>query len=201
MKHRARIYEGKTKILYEGPQPYTNILFFKDDIGTINIANNEKLEGKGLLNNRISEHILLLLQKSGIPTHFIKRLNLREQLVKSVEMIPIKVVVRNIAAGSIARRFNLKVGSALPQTIIEFYYKDLKLNYPLVSEEHITAFGWANSGELDDILQYSVRVNDFLNGFFASMNLSLVDLKLEFGRFSYDNLLQIILADELSPEI
>ena len=125
---------------------------------------------------------------------------MREQLIKAVEIIPLEVVVRNIAAGSICKRLGLEEGTALPQTIIEFYYKKDSLNDPMVSNEHITAFGWAGAQELDDIIQYSIRINDFLSGLFSAVNIQLVDFKLEFGRLWEGDLMQIILADEISPD-
>ena len=125
---------------------------------------------------------------------------MREQLVHAVEIIPIEVVIRNIAAGSICKRFNLKEGEALPRAIVEYYYKSDELNDPLVSDEHITAFEWANSNELEDIFNMSLRINDFLIGVFSSIGIKVIDFKLEFGRFYKDENLKIILADELSPD-
>ena len=125
---------------------------------------------------------------------------MREQLVHAVEIIPIEVVIRNIAAGSICKRFNLKEGETLPRAIVEYYYKSDELNDPLVSNEHITAFGWANSNELEDIFNMSLRINDFLIGVFSSIGIKVIDFKLEFGRFYKDEILEIILADELSPD-
>ncbi len=152
MKTRRRIYEGKAKILYEGPEPGTLIQFFKDDATAFNKKKHEVVDGKGVLNNRISEHIFNHLNRMGIPTHFIRRLNMREQLIKEVEIIPLEVVVRNIAAGSLAKRLGIEEGTVLPRSIIEFYYKADALDDPMVSEEHITAFGWASPQEIDDIM-------------------------------------------------
>ena len=152
MNRRRRIYEGKAKILYEGPEPGTLIQFFKDDATAFNKKKHDVIDGKGVLNNRISEYVFTHLNKIGIPTHFIRRLNMREQLIKEVEMIPLEVVVRNVAAGSLSTRLGIDEGTVLPRSIIEFYYKSDALNDPMVSEEHITAFGWANPAELDDIM-------------------------------------------------
>ena len=143
MKNRRRIYEGKAKILYEGPEPGTLIQYFKDDATAVNGSKHEVIDGKGVLNNRISEYIFTKLNRMGIPTHFIRRLNMREQLIKEVEIIPLEVVVRNVAAGSLVEAARPRDGTELPRSIIEFYYKDDALDDPMVSEEHITAFGWA----------------------------------------------------------
>ncbi|WP_273788897.1 phosphoribosylaminoimidazolesuccinocarboxamide synthase [Bartonella sp. ML70XJBT] len=200
MNRRHRIYEGKAKILYEGPEPGTYIQFFKDDATAFNAKKHEIIDGKGVLNNRISEHIFSHLGRLGIPTHFIKRINMREQLIKAVEIIPLEVVVRNVAAGSLAKRLGLEEGTPLPQSIIEFYYKNDSLDDPMVTEEHITAFGWAVPQELEDIMQLSIRINDFLSGLFAGVNIQLIDLKMEFGRLWQDETMRIVLADEISPD-
>ncbi|WP_254474125.1 phosphoribosylaminoimidazolesuccinocarboxamide synthase [Bartonella sp. B1098] len=200
MNRRHRIYEGKAKILYEGPEPGTYIQFFKDDATAFNAKKHEIIDGKGVLNNRISEHIFSHLGRLGIPTHFIKRINMREQLIKAVEIIPLEVVVRNVAAGSLAKRLGLEEGTPLPQSIIEFYYKNDSLDDPMVTEEHITAFGWAAPQELEDIMQLSIRINDFLSGLFAGVNIQLIDFKMEFGRLWEDETMRIVLADEISPD-
>lgn len=194
------IYEGKAKILYEGPEPGTLIQFFKDDATAFNNAKHDVLEGKGVLNNRISEFVMTGLERIGIPTHFIKRLNMREQLIRHVEIIPLEVVVRNVAAGSIAKRLGLEEGDSLPRSVVEFYYKDDKLGDPMVSEDHITAFNWANPQEIDDMMSYALRVNDYLTGLFAGAGIRLVDFKLEFGRQYEGDLVRLILADEISPD-
>ncbi|MBB5072980.1 phosphoribosylaminoimidazole-succinocarboxamide synthase [Bartonella callosciuri] len=200
MNRRNRIYEGKAKILYEGPEPGTYIQFFKDDATAFNAKKHEIIDGKGVLNNRISEHIFSHLSRLGIPTHFIKRINMREQLIKAVEIIPLEVVVRNVAAGSLSKRLGLEEGTALPQSIIEFYYKNDSLDDPMVTEEHITAFGWAVPQEIEDIMQLSIRINDFLSGLFAGVNIQLIDFKMEFGRLWEDETMRIVLADEISPD-
>ncbi len=200
MNRRHRIYEGKAKILYEGPEPGTYIQFFKDDATAFNAKKHEIIDGKGVLNNRISEHIFSHLGRLGIPTHFIKRINMREQLIKAVEIIPLEVVVRNVAAGSLAKRLGLEEGTPLPQSIIEFYYKNDSLDDPMVTEEHITAFGWAVPQEIEDIMQLSIRINDFLSGLFAGVNIQLIDFKMEFGRLWEDETMRIVLADEISPD-
>ncbi len=198
--NRRRIYEGKAKVLYEGPEPGTLIQHFKDDATAFNAKKHELIEGKGVLNNRISEYLFTRLNEMGIPTHFIKRLNMREQLIRKVEIIPVEVVVRNVAAGSIAKRLGLEEGEPLPRTIIEFYYKSDKLDDPLVSEEHITAFGWAHPPEIDEMMALSLRINDFLSGLFLGVGIKLVDFKIEFGRQFDNDMMRILLADEISPD-
>nr|MCH9765874.1 phosphoribosylaminoimidazolesuccinocarboxamide synthase [Alphaproteobacteria bacterium] len=200
MNRRRRIYEGKAKVLYEGPEPGTLIQHFKDDATAFNAKKHALIEGKGVLNNRISEYLFQRLEEIGVPTHFIKCLNMREQLVREVEIIPIEVVVRNIAAGSLASKLGLEEGMQLPRSIIEFYYKADELNDPMVSEEHITAFGWATPQELDEMMQLAIRVNDFMVGLFLGIGIRLVDFKIEFGRLWDGDLLRIVLADEISPD-
>jgi len=200
MARRRRIYEGKAKILFEGPEPGTLVQYFKDDATAFNAQKRGTITGKGVLNNRISEYLMLRLAEIGIPTHFVRRLNMREQLVREVEIIPIEVVVRNIAAGSLAKRFGLEEGTALPRSIIEYYYKNDQLGDPMISEEHITAFGWAAPQDLDDILNMSLRINDFLMGLLLGVGMKLVDFKLEFGRLWENEEMRIVLADEISPD-
>jgi phosphoribosylaminoimidazole-succinocarboxamide synthase len=197
---RRRIYEGKAKILYEGPEPGTLIQHFKDDATAFNAKKHEVIDGKGVLNNRISEYIFTNLNSIGVPTHFIKRLNMREQLIREVEIIPLEVVVRNVAAGSLATKLGLEEGMQLPRSIIEFYYKNDKLNDPMVSEEHITAFGWATPQELDDIMALAIRINDFLTGIFLGVGIRLIDFKIETGRLFEGDMMRIVLADEISPD-
>jgi phosphoribosylaminoimidazole-succinocarboxamide synthase len=200
MSRRKKLYEGKAKILYEGPEPGTIIQYFKDDATAFNAEKKATLEGKGVLNNRISEHIMLGLGRIGVPTHFIKSLNMREQLVRKVEIIPLEVVCRNVAAGSICKRLGLEEGQALPRSIVEFYYKDDALGDPMVSEEHITAFNWSNPHEIDDMMAMAMRVNDYLSGLFAGAGIRLVDFKLEFGRQYDGDMVRTLLADEISPD-
>ena len=199
-KNRKKIYEGKAKILYEGPEPGTLIQYFKDDATAFNAQKKAVLEGKGVINNRISEHVMSRLSAIGVQNHFIRRLNLREQLIKEVEIIPLEVVCRNIAAGSLSTRLGLEEGTPLPRSIIEFYLKDDKLNDPMVSEEHITAFNWAATQEIDDIMAMTLRVNDYLSGMFGAVGITLVDFKIEFGRVYEGEFSRVILADEISPD-
>jgi phosphoribosylaminoimidazole-succinocarboxamide synthase len=197
---RTRIYEGKAMILYEGPEPGTLIVHFKDDATAFNAQKKAVIEGKGVLNNRISELIFNRLNELGMPTHFVKRLNMREQLVREVEIIPLEVVVRNVAAGSLSKRLGLEEGHALPRSIIEFYYKNDQLGDPMVSEEHITAFNWASPQEIDDLMHMAIRINDFLSGLFLGIGIKLVDFKVEFGRLYENDMVRIVLADEISPD-
>ncbi len=200
MARRRQIYEGKAKILYEGPEPGTLVQYFKDDATAFNAKKKGVITGKGVINNRISEHLMTRLGEIGIPTHFVRRLNMREQLVREVEIIPVEVVVRNIVAGSLAKRLGMNEGTPLPRSIVEYYYKSDALNDPMVTEEHITAFGWATPQDLDDIMSMALRVNDFLSGLFLGVGIRLVDFKLEFGRLWEDDQMRIVLADEISPD-
>ena len=200
MKNRRRLYEGKAKIIYEGPEPGTLVQFFKDDATAFNAEKHDVIDGKGVLNNRISEHLFNQLNRMGIPTHFIKRLNMREQLIKEVEIIPLELVVRNVAAGSLSKRLGLEEGTVLPRSIIEFYYKNDELGDPLVSEEHVTAFGWASPPEIDDMMSLAIRVNDFLSGLFLGVGIQLVDFKIECGRLYEQDQMRVIVADEISPD-
>ncbi len=200
MARRRKLYEGKAKVLYEGPEPGTLIQYFKDDATAFNNEKTGIITGKGVLNNRISEYLMSRLSEVGIPTHFMRRLNMREQLIREVEIIPIEVVVRNVAAGSICGRLGLDEGALLPRSIVEYYYKSDKLNDPLVAEEHITAFGWATTQDLDDMMSLALRVNDFLTGLLIGVGLRLVDFKLEFGRYYTEEAVTVVLADEISPD-
>ena len=200
MSRRRQVYEGKAKVLYEGPEPGTLIQYFKDDATAFNNQKRGIITGKGVLNNRISEYLMLRLAEIGVPTHFIRRVNMREQLIKEVEIIPIEVVIRNVAAGSIATRFKMEEGTPLPRSIVEYYYKSDELGDPMVTEEHITAFGWASYQELDEILNLALRINDFLTGIFIGIGLKLIDFKIEFGRLWEEEDMRIVLADEISPD-
>ena len=200
MTRRKKIYEGKAKILYEGPEPDTLIQYFKDDATAFDGQKKASLDGKGVLNNRISEYLMTRLGAIGVQTHFIRRLNFREQLIRRVEIIPLEVICRNVAAGSLSKRFGLPEGQALPRSIIEFCLKDDKLGDPMVAEEHITAFNWAAPQEIDDIMAMTLRINDFLSGLFSAVGIVLVDFKIEFGRVWEGEFARVILADEISPD-
>ena len=200
MARRRQIYEGKAKVLFEGPEPGTLVQYFKDDATAFNNKKRGTITGKGVLNNRISEYLMVRLNEIGVFTHFVRRLNMREQLVREVEIIPVEVVVRNVVAGSLATRMGMAEGTPLPRSILEYYYKNDELDDPLVSEEHITAFGWATPQELDEVMSVALRINDFLTGLFLGTGIRLVDFKLEFGRLWEDEQMRIVLADEISPD-
>ena len=200
MGRRKQIYEGKAKVLYEGPEPGTLVQYFKDDATAFNNQKRGTITGKGVINNRISEYIMLQLEQVGVPTHFVRRLNMREQLVREVEIIPVEVVIRNVAAGSLSQRLGIAEGTRLPRSILEFYYKSDELGDPMVSEEHITAFGWATSQEMDEIINLALRINDFLTGLFLGIGIRLIDFKVEFGRHWQNDEMRVILADEISPD-
>lgn len=198
---RRPVYEGKAKVIYDGPEPGTYIQYFKDDATAGNGAKHDVIAGKGILNNRISAHLMTKLEGIGVPTHFLKSLNMREQLIRQVEIIPIELVVRNISAGSIAKRLGIAEGSHLPRPIVEFYYKNDALGDPMVSDDHIIALGWADPYELEEMVNLAYRANDYLNGLFAGVGLQLVDFKLEFGRiYGEHGELYIVVADEISPD-
>jgi len=200
MKKGKKLYEGKAKILYAAPEKGTAIQHFKDDATAFNNQKKSIIEGKGILNNRISEHILSSLNQVGIETHLIKRINMREQLVKLVEIIPIEFVVRNIATGSLTKRLGIEEGTVLERPLIEFNYKNDELNDPLIAREHIYAFGWATPIEINRITDQCLRINDFMQGMFKGVGIKLVDFKLEFGRLNQNGKKKIVLADEISPD-
>jgi phosphoribosylaminoimidazole-succinocarboxamide synthase len=200
MARRKKVYEGKAKVLYEGPEPGTLVQYFKDDATAFNAEKHDVVEGKGVLNNRLSEFFMSGLNGIGVPTHFIKRINMREQLIRSVEIIPLEVVVRNVAAGSFAARLGIDEGTALPRPIVEFYLKDDALGDPLVTEEHIGAFGWASQQDMDDMVALALRVNDFLSGVLLGVGIRLVDFKMEIGRIWEGDYMRLIVADEISPD-
>ena len=200
MNKGKKLYEGKAKILYEGPEKGTAIQHFKDDATAYNNLKKSIVEGKGVLNNRISEHILNSLNQIGIKTHLIKRLNMREQLVKLVEIIPLEFIVRNIATGSLTKRLGIADGTVLSRPLVEYSYKNDELGDPLIAREHILEFKWASQKELDSINDYCLRINDFMQGMFRGVGIKLVDFKLEFGRTNIDGKQVILLADEISPD-
>ncbi len=200
MARRKKIYEGKAKTLYEGPEPGTIVQYFKDDATAFNAEKHDVIEGKGVLNNILSEFFMLGLGQIGVPTHFLKRLNMREQLVRSCEIIPLEIIVRNYAAGSLSKRLGIDEGTQLPRPIVEYCYKDDSLGDPLVTEEHIAAFGWASQQDMDDILSLALRVNDFLSGVMLAVGIRLVDFKIEIGRVYDGDFQRLVVADEISPD-
>ena len=200
-KTKKALSEGKAKILYPGPKPGTLIQYFKDDLTAFNNQKIDQISGKGALNCRISSLLFEFLHEAGIKTHFLRCLNMREQLISEVKIIPVEVLVRNIAAGTLAKRLGLPHGKKLPRTLIEYCYKNDELGDPLISVEHILSLEWASADEMDEITDTALRINDLLYGLFAGLGLILVDFKLEFGRFyDQDGLCSILLADEISPD-
>ena len=200
MKKGKKLYEGKAKIIYATSDKNLVIQYFKDDATAFNNQKKSIIEGKGVINNRISEHILLSLSEIGIKNHLIKRLNMREQLVKLVDIIPIEFIVRNIASGSLTKRLGIEDGTVLEYPLIEYCLKDDKLGDPNISREHILAFNWLNSIQLDLIDENLKRLNDFLLGLFRGVGIKLVDFKVEFGFTHESGKNHIILADEISPD-
>jgi phosphoribosylaminoimidazole-succinocarboxamide synthase len=196
MKKVKQIYEGKAKILYETEDPDLVIQEFKDDATAFDATKRGTIINKGIVNNKLSEKIFLLLTDKGIPTHFVKRLSDREMLVKRVQIVPIEVTIRNIVAGGMAKLLGLEEGIVLKHPVLEYHYKEDKLHDPLINEYHIKALDIATDKELDTIKKYSFMVNEALKTFFNSKGLTLVDFKLEFGR--YKN--KMLLADEVSPD-
>ena len=194
------LYEGKAKQLFETEKPFELVQFFKDDATAFNKKKHEIIDSKGVLNNLISEFIFTYLGNNNIPNHFIERLSPREQLIKKVEIIPIEVVVRNIAAGTFSKRFGIEEGKNLPETLIEFNLKDDDNDDPLVSEEHMKVFGWAKEDEIETMKKYAFKINTLLKKLFKKINITLVDFKIEFGRYYSNNNYEIILADEISPD-
>lgn len=200
MTDRQQLYEGKAKVIFDGPEGGTLVQYFKDDATAFNAQKKDVISGKGVLNNYISEHIMQAVEQIGIPTHFLERLNDREQLIRKLEIIPVEVVVRNVAAGSICPRLGIEEGSALPNTLVEFCLKDDTLGDPIIAAEHIITFGWASADELDVIYEDTLRINDFLTGLFHGIGVRLIDFKLEFGRAQSDDGVEVLLADEISPD-
>ena len=200
MKKGKKLYEGKAKIIYATSDKSLVIQYFKDDATAFNNLKKSTIEGKGVLNNRISEHILTNLTQIGIKNHLVKRLNMREQIIKLVEIIPIEFIVRNVATGSITKRLGIEEGTVLKHPLLEYCLKDDKLGDPLIAEEHILAFDWATKLELEKVKKMILRINDFMIGMFRGVGIKLIDFKLEFGRLKENGKTEIILADEISPD-
>ena len=200
MNEREKIYEGKAKILYKGTEKNTAIQYSKDHATAFNNLKKSTIEGKGIFNNKISEHIFIKLNQIGIKTHFIKRLSEREQLIHMVEIIPLEFIVRNIATGSLTKRLGITDGTVLSKPLLEYSYKNDELGDPLVAREHIAEFNWASSAELDLINNQCLKINNFMQTMFKNVGIKLVDFKLEFGRINIDGKKEILLADEISPD-
>lgn len=199
MPTKKILYEGKAKQLIKGPRKDTLIQIFKDDATAYNKKKHKIFKSKGVLNNKISEHIMLFLASKKIPTHFIKRMDDRKQLIKKCDIIPIEFVVRNIASGSICSRLGIKDGVKLKKPLLEYYLKEDSLDDPIVSRDHLELFGWANKNEIKKIDAMSLKINQCLINYFKKKEIMLVDFKIEFGRLS-SNSQKIVLADEISPD-
>ena len=200
MKKGKKLYEGKAKIIYSCSEKNLVIQHFKDDATAFNNQKRSVIDGKGILNNRISEHILTCLAQAGIKNHLVKRINMREQLIKHVNIVPVEFIVRNIATGSLTKRLGIEDGTVLNEPLIEYCLKNDQLGDPLISKEHIYAFNWATKKEIEKIDKQLHRINDFLVGMFRGIGIKLVDFKVEFGRLKNSNKNEIILADEISPD-
>ena len=200
MKKGKKLYEGKAKIIYSTSDKSLVIQYFKDDATAFNNEKKTTIEGKGVLNNRISEYILSNLSQIGIKNHLVKRLNMREQVIKFVEIIPLEFIIRNVATGSLTKRLGIEDWTVLKEPLIEYCLKNDKLGDPLISEDHIYAFEWASRKEIEKIKKMIFRINDFMIGMFRGVGIKLIDFKLEFGRLKINGKKEVILADEISPD-
>lgn len=205
MSTRQQLYDGKAKTIFSGPDDHHLIQYFKDDATAFNAVKHDIIAGKGVLNNLISEHIMGLVAKAGVETHFVERMNNREQLIRKVEIVPVEVVVRNYAAGSMVKRLagdtiTIKDGDKLPHALIEYYLKEDALNDPIIAADHVTLFGLASQEELEAIKAMTMTVNDVLTEVFHGIGITLIDFKLEFGRLPQALGGGVILADEISPD-
>lgn len=196
MEKGKKLYEGKAKILYATEDPDQVIHYFKDDATAFNAQKKGTVDQKGVMNNNIAIKIFQFLESEGIPTHLIKQLSDREVLTKKVAIVPVEVIIRNRAAGSLCRLLALEEGQKLSKTVLEFCYKRDDLGDPLINEDHILALNLATQDEIDAIKKYTLKINELLSAFFKKLNLELIDFKLEFGRYKGE----IILADEISPD-
>lgn len=197
MDKRELLYEGKAKRVYKTDDEKLCIISYKDDATAFNGLKKGVIQGKGAINNQMSNHLMSLLEKNGIPTHFVKQLSVNEALVKKVAVIPLEVIVRNTAAGSLAKRLGLPEGIDMKKTILEFCYKNDDLGDPMVNDYHILAMNFATKKELEVITDYSLKINRILYSYLKNMGIRLVDFKLEFGKLADET---IILADEISPD-
>ena len=197
MEKREQLYEGKAKKVYATDDPQLVLVDYKDDATAFNGLKKGTIEGKGAINNRVTNHLMKLLEQNGVPTHFVRELSARETLVKKVQIVPLEVIVRNVAAGSLSKRLGLPEGTRMAKTVLEFCYKDDELGDPMVNSYHIAAMGWATEAEMQTICAYSLKVNEVLTAYLADLNIELIDFKLEFGRTADGT---IVLADEISPD-
>lgn len=197
MEKTTQMYEGKAKKVFATDDPNYCIVSYKDDATAFNGLKKGTILGKGVINNRVTNHLMRLLEKNGIPTHLVEELNDRETLVKKVSIVPLEVIVRNIAAGSLSKRLGLPEGVKLGSTVLEYCFKNDDLGDPMVNEYHILAMGWATKEELELIASYSFKINQVLTDYLREAGIELIDFKLEFGKTSEG---QIVLADEISPD-
>ncbi len=197
MKKLEQLYEGKAKKVFKTDDPELYIVDYKDDATALNGLKKGTIAGKGVINNRVTNHLMKMLEKQGIPTHFVEELSERETLVKKVSIVPLEVIVRNIAAGSLAKRVGVPEGTKLGSTVLEYCYKDDALGDPMVNEYHIAAMGWATREEMETIASYALKINEILTAYLKDLNIELIDFKLEFGKLSDGT---IVLADEISPD-
>ncbi len=197
MNKLEQVYEGKAKKVFRTDDPDVFMVDYKDDATAFNGLKKGSIAGKGVINNRVTNHLMKLLEKEGVPTHLIQEISPRETLVKKVTIVPLEVIVRNIAAGSLSKRLGLAEGTKLSKTVLEYCYKDDELGDPMVNEYHIAAMGWAAEAEVALIAAYALKVNDILSAYLKDMNIELIDFKLEFGKTTDG---QIVLADEISPD-
>ncbi len=197
MEKRDMVYEGKAKKVYSTQDPELFIVDYKDDATAFNGLKKGTILGKGAINNRVTNHLMKLLEKNGIPTHFVQELSDRETLVKKVTIVPLEVIVRNIAAGSLSKRLGLPEGTKMAKTVLEYCYKDDALGDPMVNEYHVMAMQYCTKQELDLIADYSLKINEILTDYLKDLNIELIDFKLEFGKTTDGT---IVLADEISPD-
>ena len=197
MEKRDQLYEGKAKKVFATDDPQVVLVSYKDDATAFNGQKKGTILGKGAINNRVTNHLMRLLEKHGVPTHLVRELSERETLVRRVSIVPLEVIVRNVAAGSLSKRLGLAEGTPMQKTVLEFCYKDDALGDPMVNEYHIAAMGWATEAELETICRYSLKVNQVLGDYLKDLNIQLIDFKLEFGRTADGT---VILADEISPD-
>ena len=197
MKKCEMLYEGKAKKVYTTEDPELYIVDYKDDATAFNGLKKGTISGKGVINNRVTNHLMKMLESKGIPTHFVEELSDRETVVKKVKIVPLEVIVRNIAAGSMSKRLGIEEGTVLPTTVLEYSYKNDDLGDPLINDYHALAMQLCTREELDQIASYTFKINEILKAFFKEINVDLVDFKLEFGKLSDGT---IVLADEISPD-
>lgn len=197
MKKTQQLYEGKAKKVYATDVEGIYIVDYKDDATAFNGEKKGTIAGKGVINNRVTNYLMKMLEEKGIPTHFVEQLSDRETAVKAVRIVPLEVIVRNVAAGSLAKRIGFPEGTKLKSTVLELFYKDDALGDPMINDSHVFAMGLCTPEELETIKKYALKINEILTAFFAEVNIELIDFKLEFGRLSDGT---IVLADEISPD-